>query len=217
MKKQIEITVPNDYSAVTLKQYLKLQEDLKNYEDDVEAQDAFLIYNLTGMTPDMLVELDEKTISGIRTDLTKMLSKQDYTITRLLKIDDVEYGFEPNLSEMPYGAYLDISKFDTISIDDNWAYIMSVLYRPVKKKRGALYEIEKYNGVEPWDEEKWLNVGMDVHFGCFFFFTRLYKELVSATLNSLKNQTGISPNISTILERSGETIQQLSTLQEKIS
>ena len=92
---------------------------------------------------------------------------------------------------------------------------VSILYRPVKKKKGALYEIEQYEGVEPWDEDKWWEVGMDFHFGCFFFFIRLYKGLVKGTLNSLKNQAEISPNIKSILEESGEAIQQLSNLQEK--
>lgn len=215
--KQIEITVPNDFSAVSLKKYVQLQKDLDNNEGDTEAQDAYLVYNLTGMTPDMVKELDADTISNIRTDLTKMLQKHDYPLQREITIDGVTYGFEPNLSQMPYGAYLDISQFENVQLDDNWPTICSILYRPVKKRRGALYEIESYNGVEPWDEDKWWEVGMDFHFGCFFFFTRLYKGLVSGTLNSLKNQAGISPNIKSILEKSGETIQQLSNLQEKIS
>lgn len=217
MSKQIEITVPNDFSAVTLKQYIQLQKDLDTHEGDTEAQDAFLVYNLTGMTPDMVKELDANTISSIRGDLTKLLGKTDYELQRRITIDGVEYGFEPNLSTMPYGAYLDISKFENIQLNDDWPTILSILYRPVKNTRGALYEIEKYSGVEPWDEDKWWEVGMDFHFGCFFFFIRLYKDLVKGTLNSLKNQTGISPNIKSILEESGEAIQQLSNLQEKIS
>lgn len=217
MKKQIEITVPNDFSAITLKQYVQFQKDMDTHEGDSKAQDAFLVYNLTGMTPDMVKELDANTISGIRKDLTKLLQKTDYPLQRNITIEGVEYGFEPNLSKMPYGAYLDISNFDTIQLNDNWPTILSILYRPVKKKKGALYEIEQYEGVEPWDEDKWWEVGMDFHFGCFFFFIRLYKGLVKGTLNSLKNQAEISPNIKSILEESGEAIQQLSNLQEKIS
>lgn len=217
MNKQIEITVPNDFSAVTLKQYVQLQKDLDTHTEDTEAQDAFLVYNLTGMTPDMLKELDGDTISNIRKDLTKLLKKTDYPLQRKINIDGVEYGFEPNLSTMPYGAYLDISKFENIQLNDDWPTILSILYRPVKKTKGALYSIEQYNGVEPWDEDKWWEVGMDFHFGCFFFFIRLYKELVKGTLSSLKSQAEISPNIKSILEESGEAIQQLSNLQEKIS
>ena len=217
MKKQIEITVPNDFSAITLKQYIQFQKDMDTHEGDTEAQDAFLVYNLTGMTPDMVKELDSNTISNIRKDLTKLLQKTDYPLQRKITIGDVEYGFEPNLSQMQYGAYLDISKFENIQLNDDWPTILSILYRPVKNNKGALYEIEQYNGVEPWDEDKWWEVGMDFHFGCFFFFIRLYKDLVKGTLNSLKNQVEISPNIKSILEESGEAIQQLSNVQEKIS
>ena len=217
MNKQIEITVPNDFSAVTLKQYVQLQKDLDTHTEDTEAQDAFLVYNLTGMTPDMVKELDGDTISNIRKDLTKLLKKTDYPLQRKITIDGVEYGFEPNLSTMPYGAYLDISKFENIQLNDDWPTILSILYRPVKKTKGALYSIQQYEGVEPWDEDKWWEVGMDFHFGCFFFFIRLYKDLVKGTLSSLKNQAEISPNIKSILEESGEAIQQLSSLQEKIS
>lgn len=217
MKKQVEIKVPNDFSAVNLKQYVQFQKDMDTHEGDTEAQDAYLVYNLTGMTPDMVKELDSNTISGIRGDLTKLLQKTDYEIQRLITIDGVEYGFEPNLSTMPYGAYLDISSFENIQLNDDWPTILSILYRPVTKKVGALYEIEKYKAPEPWDDDKWWEVGMDFHFGCFFFFIRLYKDLVKGTLNSLKNQEGISPNIKEILGESGEAIQQLSNLQEKIS
>ena len=217
MKKQIEINVPNDFSAITLKQYVQLQKDLDIHEGDTEAQDAFLVYNLTGITPDMVNELDSDIISNIRKDLTKLLGKTDYPLQRRITIGDTEYGFEPNLSSMPYGAYLDISKFENIQLNDDWPTILSILYRPIKKKKGALYEIEQYEGVEPWDEDKWWEVGMDFHFGCFFFFIRLYKELAKGILSSLKNQTEISPNIKSILEESGEAIQQLSNLQEKIS
>ena len=42
MKKEIEITVPTDYSAVSLKKYLKIQEDLETYKDDKEAEEIWL-------------------------------------------------------------------------------------------------------------------------------------------------------------------------------
>jgi hypothetical protein len=217
MKKQIEIEIPHDFSAITLKQYIQFQKDMDANEGDTEAQDAFLVYNLTGMTPDMVKELDSNTISNIRGDLTKLLQKTDYDIQRLITIDGVEYGFQPNLSTMPYGAYLDISSFENIQLNDDWPTILSILYRPVTKKVGALYEIENYKAPEPWDDDKWWEVGMDFHFGCFFFFIRLYKDLVKGTLSYLKNQEEISPNIKSILGESGEAIQQLSNLQEKIS
>ncbi len=220
MKKEIKITVPKDYSAVNLKKYLGIQKDLDDYKDDEQAQDAFLLYNLCGITPEVARALDNDTVTSIKKDLYALLNKQDYELTRLITIDGVEYGFEPNLSEMAYGAYLDIPKSDVISIDKNWGKTLSILYRKVTKKQGALYEIEPYNSKHLLDEKKWLDINMDFHFGCFFFFTRTYKDLMNAILKSsreeaLKEET-LSPHIKQILVTSGEVINQLQSSHEKI-
>lgn len=217
MKKAVEIKVPNDYSAITLRQYLKVQKDLKNYEGDEDAQDAFLIYNLCGLTPELIAGLDSATLTSIRNDLNKLMGKTDYELQRFKTIEGVKYGFEPNLSEMPYGAYLDITKFDEITLDKNWPQVCNILFRPITETRmGILYEIEKYKGAEPWEEDKWLDVTMDFHFGTFFFFTRIYKDLLQGILNSLRETGEIPDNINKILQESGEAIQALSNLQMKI-
>ena len=217
MKKAVEIKVPNDYSAITLRQYLKVQKDLKNYEGDEDAQNAFLIYNLCGLTPELTKGLDSTTLLGITADLNKLMSKSDYELQRFKTIEGVKYGFEPNLSEMPYGAYLDISKFDEITLDKNWPQVMNILFRPVTQTRmGVLYDIEKYKGADPFEEDKWLDVTMDFHFGCFFFFTRIYKDLLQGILSSLKATGEIPDSMNKILQESGEAIQALSNLQMKI-
>ena len=219
MKKEIKITVPTDYSAITLKKYLRIQKDLDDYKDDEQAQDAFLLFNLCGITPEVARALDNDTVTSIKKDLYKLLNKQDYELTRLITIDGQEYGFEPNLSEMAYGAYLDLSKSESLTIDKDWGKILSILYRKVTKKQGALYEIEPYNAKTTLDEKKWLDVNMDFHFGCFFFFTRIYKDLLNATLKSLKEEVSKqemqNPHIKQILDISGEVISQLQSSHER--
>jgi len=217
MKKAVEIKVPNDYSAITLRQYLKVQKDLANYEGEADAQDAFLIYNLCGLTPQLISTLDSATLSSIREDLNKLMSKTEYELQRFKTIDGTKYGFEPNLSEMPYGAYLDITKFEEITLDKNWPQVCNILFRPITNSvAGVLYEIEKYKGAEPWEEDKWLDVTMDFHFGCFFFFTRIYKDLLQGIQSSLKATGEIPDSMNKILQESGEAIQALSNLQTKI-
>lgn len=218
MKKEISITVPNDFSAVTLKQYLRIQNDLDNYSDDKEAQDAFLLWNLCKLTPDITNKLDVNTLESIKNDLYKLLNNQEYDLQKIITIGDTKYGFEPNLSNLAYGAYLDISKFETLSIDKNWSYVMSVLYRKVTQTRGALYDIEPYKGVEEDDEDKWLDVTMDIHFGCFFFFNRILKDLLNGILNYSRDQVLTQethhPYIKQIFQQSGEVINRLQSLQE---
>lgn len=218
MKKAIEITVPKDWSAVTFRQYLRLQRDLKNYEDIDEAYEPTLMYHLCGITPDILSGLDGTTLNSIREDIGNFMGKSEgYPLQRKIKVGDVEYGFEPNLSQMAYGAYLDITKYDKIELNEDWCDILSILYRPVTKKRGELYEIQKYKGVEPWESEKWFEMGMDFHFAGFFFFTRLYHHLLTSILKSMESQMEMHPNIKSILGESGEVIQRLQQLQEKTS
>ena len=216
MKKQIEIKVPTDYSAITFKKWMRLQRELKNYEDEEDAQNMILVSHLCDLSTDIIMKLDEGTLSKIKQDLYSFLNSTDYELQRIVKIGDIEYGFEPNLSKMAYGAYLDISKFKDIQINDDWLAIMQILYRPITKKRGSLYEIEPYTGWEEWNKEMWEEVSMSIHFGGFFFFTRLYKTLLQSILNSTKNQMEMYPNIKSILEESGEIIHQLSNSPEKI-
>lgn len=217
MKKEIEITVPKDWSAVSFKQYLKLQSDLKLYEDTPEAYEPTLLYHLCGLPPQLVSEIDTTTLHNIREDLGRFLNKgEEYPLKRFITIDGVEYGFEPNLSQMKYSAYLDLTSYENIELNESWPEILSILYRPVVSKKGALYEIQSYTGVNPWDGEKWEELGMDFHFGGFFFFCRLYEDLLNYTLKSTENLTGMSPNTISILQRNGRVMQRLHESRKKI-
>ena len=146
MKKEIKLEVPNNWSAVTLKQYLALRKDMESYSDNEEAIFACLLHHLCEFPVEYLEQMDINTYLSIKGAVTKFFTNIDLPLKRFITIDGVEYGFEPNLSEMAYGAYVDISKYESIAIDEKWAEIMSILYRPVTQKLGALYDIKTYNG-----------------------------------------------------------------------
>jgi hypothetical protein len=208
MKKEVKIVVPNDWSAVTLKKYLELKKDMKAYEEDNEAVLACMFHHLCNFPVEYIKGLRHDTYNQIVTDLVSFLNKIEYPLQKFIHIDGIEYGFEPNLSQMAYGAYVDITKYESINIDESWAEIMSILYRPVARKVGQLYEIEPYSG--NIDKERFLNVNMDTHFGAVFFFKNLLMDLSKDTLSSLMDLKEVSPSISTTLERSGKLIHQLS-------
>lgn len=208
MKKELKITVPNDYSAITLRKYLEMHKDMEAYKDDEEAVHAILFYHLCQIEADLLNKIDNETYNDIKNQLFSFLGNHEQPLKRIVVLNGKEYGFEPNLSEMAYGAYVDISKYDTFTIDENWAKIMSILYRPITKQVGALYEIEPYAG--KIDDELWLEAGMDVHFGAYFFFINLSRDLGKDTLKSLMEMEEMPLNIKSILEESGELINQYS-------
>ena len=206
MKKQIEIVVPKDWSAITLRKYIELTNDLKLYEGDDEAQTAALFYHLCKLEPNVLPKLDAETYLNIKDDLYSFINHNQLDLKKEITLNGVQYGFYPNLSKIEYGAYVDISKYNEMGLDSKWAEVMSILYRPITKRIGGLYEVKAYDG--NIDKELWLDVTMDVHFGAWFFFINLSKELLKGILNSTK-EMGLPPNIKSILERSGEVIQQL--------
>jgi hypothetical protein len=214
MVKEINLSVPTDWNDITLRRYLRLQKELASYGDDEEATVAVMMSNLCGLPAEYLHSIGIDDYNLIRETLTKFISNTEHDLVKFITIDGVEYGFEPNISKMPYGAYIDISKYQTMTIDDNWASIMSILYRPVLDKKGDMYHIAPYTG--EIDKKKFLDVGMHVHFGALFFFVNLSMDLMNAILKSLKVEE-LPPNIKLILERSGEVMQRLLKLQTTTS
>lgn len=213
MKHSIEITMPESWADISLRQYLDLSKELDNYIDDEEAQTAILLYKLCGIEPALLNNISKESYNVLKNDLSKFMNIQEMPLQRIIKINGIDYGFEPNLSKISYGAYSDISKYDTIQIDDNWAKIMSILYRPIIKTNTGNYSIKAYDGII--DDEMFLNVGMDIHFGSLFFFVILLINLQASILNySMETVKEDLPAIYNIIsQKNGGLTQLLSNLQ----
>jgi len=215
-KVDLEIKVPLNWSAVPLRKYLQLIKDMETYKDTPEAIDAALLYHLCDVQPQHINKLDISIYTDIREKLYKLMSIKDSPLKRKIKIGDKKYGFEPNLGEMEYGAYLDLMKYKEVKIDENWAEMMSILYRPIKSEVGALYEINTYNG--KLDKEKFLDVTMDVHFGAMFFFLNISTDLLLSTQNSLKKELlSKVHSLNTTLTKSGLDTQRFTNLVKEIS
>ena len=215
MRETIKITTPDSWKDISLKKYLDLQKDLEAYKDDEDAQLDFMLYHLCGIDVDKIHTLTKESYEVLRTSIFNLLSQQDLPLQTTISVDGVEYGFEPNLSKMSYGAYVDITKNDTIAMNDNWAKIMSILYRPIVKKNKDKYTITSYEGYI--DEDIWYDVPMDVHFGAWFFFVHLSTDLSNSILNSTIQKSELPPSIKLTLEKNGKAIQQLLNSQEEIS
>jgi len=211
---QVKLTVPNSWETISLKKYLDYVKEIENYKDDDEAVTAITLWHFCGLQPEWMDKVSVDDLTLLKSKLTKFLYNHEHELQRKIMVDGQTYGFEPNLSKMAYGAYLDITKFNTFTIDDNWANIMSILYRPITSEINGMYLIKPYDGTD--NSEKFLKLGMDIHFGALFFFINLSTDLLSATLNYTK-EMGIPHNIKPILERSGHLIQHLSHLQTTTS
>ena len=211
--KEIELKVPTSYADITLEKWLILQTELDNYKDDPDAMSAITLYHLCGLDPIYLKGLSVNDYTSIKVELESFLADTEFPLQRIIRIDGMEYGFEPNLSQMAYGAYADITQYKELTIDKNWAKIMSILYRPITHKKGEMYTIKTYDG--ELKEDMFLQVGMDVHLGTLFFFVNLLMDLLKGILNSTMAME-LPHNIKSILERSGQLIPHLLSLPTEI-
>jgi len=215
MKTTLKITMPESWADISLSKYLALQYDLEAYKDDEQAIMNFMISHLCGIEINDILSLTQQSYAALQRDLFNFINDNKAELERFIWIDGIEYGFEPNLSKMTYGAYADITRYETISIDTNWKNIMNILYRPVVSKgKGGTYEIQSYEGNT--NPDKWLDVSMNYHFGCMFFFVNLSMDLLNSTLNSTIPTMEVPQNYKQILERSGKIIQQSLNLQAGI-
>ena len=206
MEQTLKVRVLTEWKDLTLKKYLEMLKDIESYKDDEEAMTALMLHHLCGIDYSEIPNLSAISYNKLKDTISKFKQPEEMDLQRFVNIGGVEYGFEPNLSKMTYGAYADISKYDTLTIDKNWAKIMSILYRPVTKKdKNGLYLIKPYDG--EINDTIWLDVTMDVHFGCLFFFINLQMDLMRDTLKSLTEKE-LTPNMHTILVKSGEAMQQ---------
>lgn len=193
---------------MSLAKYLNLQKQIQNYKEDEEALKAVMFEELCGVNPHDLQKIDTHTVEQMTSDLNSFMSQTEHPLHPIVEIEGKEYGLVPDLSQIEYGAYLDITKYDTIQIDENWSKIMNILYRPVTSKRGVTYDVEGYTATEE-GHEKWLSVGMDIHLGVYFFLWNLQQDLVTDTLNSMRKEKNLPTHIKSTLDESGEAISQL--------
>lgn len=207
MTKELTLTIPTDWNGISLKKYLTLQKELANYADDEEAMIAIMLQTLCGLDAKYLSSLAINDYLMLRQELSQFIGKVDHELVPIVEHNGKKWGFEPNLSQMTYGAYLDISKYESMAIDDNWVKIMNILYRPIVEQKGEMYTIQPYDaGVD--NTKEILEWGMDIQFGALFFFLHLSTDLVTSIPSFLKEGDN-HPHSMQILQRSGEVTKQL--------
>ena len=142
--KQKTYNLINSWDDVTLEKWAKLINN-KNKSKSKEALDT--IKTLSDIPTNLIKELSLNDISKILNKIAKLQESEDTKLKNIIKVDGVEYGFHPNLSEITIGEYADIETFIKKGIEKRLPELMSVLYRPIKQKHeNGVYIIEPYDG-----------------------------------------------------------------------
>ena len=119
----------------------------------------------------------------------------------------VEFGFEPSLDKISYGAFKDAENYMRDVKDLH--RLMAVLYRPVIKDISTKhhYRIAEYEGSDNFSEVM-KDAPVNVALGMQVFFYRLGTKLSKYTMDSLMEQAKLTTNKEgkQLLEENGEII-----------
>jgi hypothetical protein len=138
-----EFKLINSWSDVTLSTWLQLID----FETGTKTEEATeTIAALSDIPKKLIKELALSDVAVIMSKVGELQQEQDTELKKIIEINDVEYGFHPDLDSITLGEYADIEQFIKNGIDKQLPELMSVLYRPIKLKKNDIYIIEPYDG-----------------------------------------------------------------------
>ncbi len=133
----------NSWSDVNLSTWLQLID----FETGTKTEEATeTIAALSDIPKKLIKELSLSDVAVIMSKVGELQAKQDTKLKRIIEINDVEYGFHPDLDSISLGEYADIEQFIKNGIDSSLPELMAVLYRPIKIKKNDIYIIDSYDG-----------------------------------------------------------------------
>jgi len=203
---KLEIYVPDSLREITLEQYQRFQ---KLELDDSAFGLQKMIEIFCRLDLKDVAKIKYKSVQEITLHINKIFDAK-HSLIPTFRLNDVDYGFIPELDEMSLGEYIDLE--ENLKDWQTMHKAMSVLYRPIKYKKGHKYQIEQYKGMN--DNLKY--VSLDVVFGAQVFFYSLANELLTTTLNYIHKQSKTDIQLRQHLEKSGVGINQSMDLLKEI-
>ena len=164
-----EFKLISSWEEVTLEKWLQLID----FETGTKTEEATeTIAALSDIPRRLVKELALSDVANIMSKVAELQQKQDTKLKRIIEINDIEYGFHPDLDSISLGEYADIETFIKNGIDKNLPELMAVLYRPVKEKKNDIYIIDAYDGdIRVRTEEMKQMSAEQVQSALVFFYT----------------------------------------------
>lgn len=175
----IDVIVPEDLNEITLGQYqkyLKVQED--NEDETFISQKMIEIF--CNVELKYVMKMKWSDVQEITRTLIEMFDKKD-KFTKIFTLDNVQYGFIPNLDEISFGEFVDLDSY----LQD-WQEMhnaMNVLYRPIDIQVRGKYNIKEYDGKQ---NDTLKDMPLSIALGAVFFLLNLGKELSQVMMDYLQ-------------------------------
>jgi hypothetical protein len=172
----MKITIPENINDINLLQYQRYHELIAREGISDHDRNIRKIQIFTGLKAEQVKMISSTDYAEI-ISLIDLALASEHEFTPTFFIEDVEFGFVPNLDKITAGEFIDIEKYQG-SLEDLHK-LMAVLFRPIKKKDVFNnYSIESYAGTEQFAEVMKLMPLSAVN-GSLVFFSTLSNELLS--------------------------------------
>lgn len=179
----IQINVPTSLNEIPLKHYqdfLKVQQN--STDEEFIAQKMVEIF--CGIRLAEVAKIKLTSLNELIAHFTALFSTTPKFQPRF-KVGNIEFGFIPELEEISFGEYVDLDHH--LQSWDNFHKAMSVLFRPIKTRKGEKYDIKDYDPNADMDELMKF-APLDVCIAASVFFWTLESDLLQATLNYLETE-----------------------------
>ena len=164
-----------ELTDLTIEQFMYVSLLIETYKDNENKLKQEIIKYIYKKDVGSVSNRDaDKTIQSI----FSMLQDKPNFIQRFI-YQGVEYGFIPNLDDISTGEFCDLD--DYLSADEKQLNrIAAILYRPITKSLGNMYQIEPYEGTAKYSETM-KGVSYKTVMGAVVFFWNLSKSLLEAS------------------------------------
>jgi len=178
--------LPKHWDELSLKKYVRIMKVLESKEEKTEIGKTVSILRILSDVPEEdILRLSIKNINQLGKHLIKFLKTlPEDRLKHILKINGIEYGFHPKLSDITFGEWVDIDSLITEGANDNLHKIMAILYRPIIAKKGEKYQIEPYEPCKDREQIMLENLTVGDFYGVSVFFSDLGMDLLSHSLTS---------------------------------
>jgi hypothetical protein len=209
----MDIKVPTLLSDITVEEFQRFHAVQSNEDNDQD----FLLYKtieiFCGLDIQDVLKFPQDQAEAIALEIAEVLS-QPASFKSRFTLNDIEYGFIPNLEKLTLGEYIDL---ETYLVDTkNLHKAAAVMYRPIIKNYKELYTIMDYEGSKE-HSDLMKQAPIDVISQAVVFFYNLGNELLMASqnclleqeteivtilekLNSVKNTDGLTPSTLSLME-----------------
>ena len=219
-----EIHVPTKLSEIPLRSYQEFMKVVSNSNDEeFIAQKTIEIF--CGLNLRDVIKIKWSDVKDLAVHFNTLFQEKP-KFQATFKIENLEFGFIPNLEDITFGEYIDLES--NITSVDTFHKAMAVMYRPIKRRTKDKYEIIPYTGTDEFSDLMKF-APLDIVMAASVFFWNLGNDLVNTSLTYLETEMSKNPKLMTSanelsLENSGvgitlsmqslkETLQSLTKLQ----